>query len=65
MSGVKKSGSNRHWAGSGHILVEESAITELLSLTGQTTLDGSVYRVRPDLPATDPQQFVERFNEQL
>ena len=65
VSGVKKSGSNRHWAGSGYILVEESAVSELLALTGQSTLDKSLYRVTPDLPVTDPQQFVGRFNEEL
>jgi hypothetical protein len=65
VSGVKKSGSNRHWAGSGHIQVEESAVSELLALTGQKALDKSLYRVTPDLPFTDPQQFVERFNEEL
>ena len=62
VSGVKKRGSNRHWAGKGLILVEESAVPELLALTGQSTLDTSVFRVTPDLPLTDPQQFVERFN---
>jgi hypothetical protein len=65
VSGVKKSGSNRHWAGSGHILVEESAVNELLALTGEKSLEKSLYRVTPDLPVTDPQQFIERFNEEL
>ena len=64
VSGVKKSGSNRHWAGSGHILVEESAVDELLSRMGRESLDKSVYRVTPDLPFTDPQRFVGRFNEE-
>src|SRR5262245_9677638 len=65
VSGVKKRGSNRHWAGSGPILVEESAVPELLSLTNQPTLDESVFRVTPNLPPTDPQQFVAYFNEEL
>ena len=65
VSGVKKSGSNRHWAGSGHILVEESAVDELLSLTGRSTLDKSIYRTTPDFPRTDPQGFVGRFNEEM
>src|SRR5262245_2199408 len=65
VSGVKKSGSNRHLAGSGHILVEESAVAELLALRGDSTLDRSLYRVTPDLPHTDPQEFVARFNEEL
>lgn len=65
VTGVKTSGSNRHWAGSGHILVEEGAVPALLSSTGQAQLDPSRYRVISDLPPTDPQQFVERFNEKL
>jgi len=65
VSGVKKSGSNRHWAGSGQILVEKSAVSELLSLTGKTTLDNSLYRVTADLPRVDPQQFLEVLNERL
>jgi len=65
VSGVKKRGSNRHWAGSGHILVEESAVSELLALTGQAALDKSVYRVTADLPPTDPQKFTELQNERL
>ena len=65
VSGVKKSGSNRHWAGSGHIEVEASAVGELLALTGQKALDKSLYHITPDLPVTDPSQFVAQFNEEL
>ena len=65
VSGVKRSESNRHWAGSGLILVEESAVGELLSLTGQSKLDASLFREIRDLPRTDPSQFVERFNAEL
>ena len=65
MSGVKKSGSNRHWAGSGYILVEESAVAELLALRGESTLDRTLFQITPDLPLTNPQDFVERFNEEL
>jgi hypothetical protein len=65
VSGVRRSGSNRHWAGSGHILIEESAVSELLSLTEQSMLDKSSYRVINDLPVTSPQQFVAQFNEEL
>jgi len=65
VSGVKRRGSNRHWAGSGQIVVEASAVPEVLSLTGQSALDKAVFRVSPDLPVTDPQHFVARFNEEL
>ena len=64
VSGVKKSGTNRHWAGSGVILVERSAVPELLALTGAAELDGTRYRVTADLPFTDPKEFVGRFNEE-
>ncbi|MEM8929803.1 MAG: hypothetical protein AAGE94_01440 [Acidobacteriota bacterium] len=62
VSGVKKSGSNRHWAGCGPILVEASAVDALLQRTGRTTLDTSRFRVIPDLPVTEPRDFVERMN---
>lgn len=63
ISGVKTRGSNRHWAGSGIILVEESAVPELLELQGVSALDPTLYRVIPDLPQTDPQKFTALLNE--
>ena len=65
VSGVKRSGSNRHWAGAGVILVEASAVDQLLTITGAGALDESRYRVIPDLRAANPRAFVERFNEPL
>ena len=65
ISGVKTRGSNRHWAGSGHILVEESAVSELLALLETPALDTSVFRVTPDLPRTDSQKFNALLNETL
>jgi hypothetical protein len=65
VSGVKTRGSNRHWAGSGHILVEESAVPELLALLGVQALDTSAFRITPDLPRTDPQKFNALSNERL
>lgn len=65
ISGVKTRGSNRHRAGSGHILVEKSAVPELLALSGEPSLDESLYRVTPDLPRTDPQKFTALLNEKL
>lgn len=65
VSGVKRRGSNRHWAGSGHILVEESAVSELLALLGVRALNTSAFRITPDLPRTDPQKFSALSNERL
>jgi hypothetical protein len=65
ISGIKTRGSNRHWAGSGLILVEESAVPELLELLGQPSLDTSRFRITPDLPRTDPKKFTALLNEKL
>jgi hypothetical protein len=63
VSGVKRRGSNRHWAGSGFIQIEASAVAEYLELTGTDQLDRSQFRVVPDLPSTDPAHFVEPENQ--
>jgi len=65
VSGVKQDGSNRHRAGAGKILVERSAVPELLAHTDRAQLDDSLYQVIADLPPTDPQLFVEKFNEPM
>ena len=65
ISGIKTRSSNRHWAGSGHIFVEESVVPELLVLLGQQSLDTSKFRVTPDLPRTDPQKFNTLENEKF
>jgi hypothetical protein len=52
ISGVKKRGTNRHWAGSG-IMIEETAVAEYLALTEGASLDESRFVVIPPLPATD------------
>ena len=63
VSGVKRTGSNRHWAGSGQIRVEASAVEALLEIMGKTELDRSRFRVVDDLAPTDPSQFVEVEND--
>ncbi len=65
VSGVKKRGSNRHWAGSGPILVEESAVPALLERLGAPSLDSSSYQAIPDLPESDPKKFRALLNEKL
>jgi hypothetical protein len=65
ISGVKKRGSNRHWAGSGPILVEQTAAPDLLAIIDQDELDPSLYRIAVDCPRTDPQKFVTLLNEKL
>jgi hypothetical protein len=63
ISGVKKRGVNRHWAGSGAIMIEASAVNQYLLLAEQATLDASRFQVVGDLPETDPSKFYDRENQ--
>jgi hypothetical protein len=65
ISGVKRRGSNRHSSGGGIVWVEESAVPEFLAVTGATEVDPSQFKVVPDLPQTDPRQFVDAENARL
>jgi hypothetical protein len=65
VSGVKKGGADRHWAGSGKIAIEASAVAEYLRLTGQAQLDASRFAVVADFPEPDPSQFVSAENAPL
>jgi hypothetical protein len=38
ISGVKKNGQDRHWAGSGKIHIDKSAIDDYLKIIGETSL---------------------------
>ncbi|MCU0440091.1 MAG: hypothetical protein MUC49_19560 [Raineya sp.] len=38
ISGVKKNGTDRHWAGSGKIYIDKTVIDDYLKIIGQTTL---------------------------
>jgi hypothetical protein len=39
ISGVKKNGADRHWAGSGKIMIDRKIITDYLRETGQNSID--------------------------
>ena len=45
VSGVKKSGTNRHPCGRGKIMVQRSALEEFLAWTGQASLDTRLYEI--------------------
>jgi len=45
ISGVKKTGTNRHPCGCGKIMVQRSVLEEFLAWTGQERLDDSLYEV--------------------
>ncbi|WP_017931739.1 hypothetical protein [Robiginitomaculum antarcticum] len=51
ISGVKKNNADRHWAGSGQVLIDQDAISAYLSETGQSSLPPNLTLVHL-LPAT-------------
>ena len=65
ISGVKKDGTDRHWAGGGIVFIEASAVAEYLELTGESALDRKRLQIIPDLPTPDPQKFTAAENERL
>jgi len=54
ISGVKRDGSHRHWAGSGRTTIEEDAVDEYLRLVGARELDRSRFIVSDKIKPTDP-----------
>ncbi len=53
ISGVKKNGADRHWAGSGPILVEQEAVAEYSLIRGMNELDSKYYVVTDSIIQTD------------
>ena len=53
VSGVKKNGEDRHWAGSGRVLIEAGAVSDYLRTIGAKTLDTSRCEVTDSIIQTD------------
>ena len=53
VSGVKKNGKDRHWAGSGKVLLEAAAVAEYLETTKAKTLDTSRCEITNSICETD------------
>jgi hypothetical protein len=60
VSGVKKNGEDRHWAGSG--LVEASALPDYLKAVGAKTLDRSRCEVTDAIRQTDIRKLSQLAN---
>ena len=65
ISGVKKNGQDRHWAGSGKITIEAAIFDEYLRLVGAKELDMSRFVVSNDIRPTDVSRFHQGENEPL
>jgi hypothetical protein len=65
ISGDKKRGTNRHWAGSGKIRIDENAVRQFLKHIGECELDETQYEICSDIQGTDPLKFYEIENQKL
>lgn len=45
ISGIKRNGQDRHWAGSGKVMIEESIIDDYLNLVDFSVLDNNRFQV--------------------
>ncbi len=62
VSGVKKNGGDRHWAGSGKVLVEAAAVGEYLETIQAKTLDASRCEVTNSIQPTDINRLAQLAN---
>ena len=61
ISGIKKNGSDRHWAGHGKIIIDRKVVPEYLSMADKTAIDEQVFVIE-DIEDSFP---VERINKLL
>jgi hypothetical protein len=57
ISGPKKDSKDRHWSGSGLILVEAAAVEEFLALRKTEALDKKLYEITEEIVRTDIEKF--------
>ncbi len=61
ISGVKKNGADRHWAGGGKVMLEKRCIEEYLSLINAENIDERKYTI-VEVEKTDKSRFSEMEN---
>jgi len=64
ISGVKKNGADRHWAGGGKIMIERKVVDHYLSQVDFDKLDKNRFEL-VDIVPTDKQKFAELENEKM
>ena len=62
VSGVKKNGEDRHWAGSGKVLVEDAALSDYLKEIGAKSLDRTRCEVTNAILQTDIERLSQLAN---
>ncbi|WP_027064855.1 hypothetical protein [Maribacter sp. Hel_I_7] len=64
VSGIKKNGTDRHWAGGGKIMIDKNAVELYLSLVDFDVLDKNSFELT-EIETTDKQRFAELENKKL
>ena len=64
VSGIKKNGADRHWAGGGKIMIDKNAVELYLSLVDFDVLDKNSFELT-EIETTDKQRFAELENKKL
>lgn len=65
VSGVKKNGQDRHWAGAGIVWIESGVVAEYLKIIGADKIDECRLKVIADLPQTEVEKFRNLENTRL
>jgi hypothetical protein len=65
VSGLKKNGEDRHWAGSGKVQVEARAVEEYLRTIGATVLDETRCAITTSIRETDVARLSKLENRKL
>lgn len=64
VSGIKKNGTDRHWAGGGKIIIDKNIVELYLSLVDFNVLDKKRFELT-EIKTTDKQRFAELENKKL
>ncbi|MHC4117732.1 MAG: hypothetical protein ACYSWO_09525 [Planctomycetota bacterium] len=63
VSGVRKNGQDRHWAGGGPVMVDSRVVEEYLAFRGVKELNPALHPVVSDIQETDISKFNRMENE--
>ncbi len=57
VSGVKRDGADRHWAGHGLVMIDAKVVDDYLAFRGLGQLDPTAFQVVTDIEDTDRSKF--------
>lgn len=63
VSGAKKNGQDRHWAGGGSVMIDSRIAEEYRKFLNVSELDPGIHPVVTDIQDTDPAKFVDIENQ--